>query len=240
MAVLHKLCAKYPHLSTVIGPCASLVAQLRESLACPDGPYELETRLGHSQSHGFATGVARETMDAIIEMMQSSPYVSGDDEWTECQDFLYTHNNIPHRTRVLYNTDDMSTQSTTIVKESIRKLDVGTNNGSDIRVSLKKEVEVPSPETCVATNLVRIKQQRRFKTLDKVWSFDFALVWSGRTKTEAEEMQCTKDPEFEIECELIDPAPYLAVHDDAYVATSLLLKMCDLLGPAKGDFWVKA
>ena len=228
---------RYPRLGETVQPCAELVAYLRESLSESDGACcELEARLGRVQDHRFCTGVTRQSMDAIIEMMQESSFVVGDDEWVEYQDFLYTIDNTPHRTRVSYSADDMQATPATIVKRPVHKVDILTGGEFDIRVAVKREITVPDPETCVATDRVRIKQHRRFKTRCGTWCFDFSLVWSGRTKTEAERKQCSSDPEFEIECELLKPTRYLALHDDAYVATSLLLKMCDLVEDGKHAF----
>lgn len=227
---------RYPRLGETIPQCAELVASLRESLSESDGVCELEARLGRVHEHRFCAGVTRKTMDTIIEMMQDSPFVVGDDEWVEHQDFLYTIDDTPHRTRVSYSADDMQATPTTIVKRPVQKVDILTGGEFDIRVAVKREISVPNPEMCVTTDRVRIKQHRRFKTRCGTWCFDFALVWSGRTKTEAERKQCSSDPEFEIECELLEPTRYLALHDDAYVATSLLLKMCDLVEDGKHPF----
>ena len=39
--------------------------------------------------------------------------------------------------------------------------------------------------------------------------FDFSMIWTGQTKTEAEKKQTNEDPIFEVACELIDgPQPF--------------------------------
>lgn len=222
---------RYPHLSASIPHVSKLVAMLRQNPDC-----ELEARFGVLNNRmRFETGVSREDIDRIIAMMQTSVHVYGSTGWTEEQDFFFesADGNL-HRTRVQYTSEDMQVRPHTIKKhnygnETFRVMCDDQKLGIDIRVSVKMEEPILRMQTCVKTNLVRLKQRRRFTTTDNIWAFDFAMLWSGTTKTEAEQMQASNDPQFEIECELIDPVKALAMHSDARIATSLLLKMCDLL-----------
>ena len=232
---VNKWCSRYPHLSPAICAVTPLVEKLR---AEPQA--ELEARLGFANEGGrFTTGVSREDMDRIIDMMQQSPHMIGDKEWTEEQDFFFDGaDGESHRTRVSYSSEDMQIRPQTIKKramgtETLRvKREDGVSVGMDMRASLKYEEPIVRMQTCVTTTLVRIKQRRRFTTSDGIWAFDFAMLWSGKTKTIAEQLQSSTDPQFEIECELIDATKALALCSDARIATSLLLKMCDLLPPS--------
>lgn len=83
----------------------------------------------------------------------------------------------------------------------------------DIRVSINSEVPAMNIPSGVNTDFVRIKQHKRFHivrdTDTQAWAFDFAMIWSGKTKTEAEISQNSEEPIFVIECELIDNKNYL-------------------------------
>lgn len=224
---------RYPHLSCAITPVAQMVAKLRD-----DPTLELEGRLGtiDSSSGRFVAGVSRAQIDRIIEMMQNSSHVHSDDEWVEEQDFFFRVENTHCRTRVRYDSQEMSLKTNTIEKTVIATHDIAIvphdegRERVDMRISLKQERPVFQLQSCVNTSLVRIKQRRRFTTLDNTWAFDFSMLWSGATKTEAESRQASLDPLFEVECELIDVERSISVNgDDNKIATSLLLKMCDLL-----------
>ena len=172
-------------------------------------------------------------------MMQASPHVTGDEEWNEEQDFFFTLNGTQYRTRVTYDSTTMQVKAHTIEKQNIDTQTFyvlrndGTRHDADIRLSLKTETPVLRLQPCVTTDMVRIKQRRRFTTSCGRWAFDFAIIWSGPNKTSAEEAQSQKDPMFEVECELLNAAETLAIQDDERIACSLLLKMHDLLSHEK-------
>lgn len=65
--------------------------------------------------------------------------------------------------------------------------------------------------------------------------FDFTLVWSAKTLSRAQKLQRFAEPEFELECECMDPGSYLQWEkDDVRVAAGLLLKLRDFLEPWGG------
>lgn len=233
-----RYCVKYPHIAPAIAKVACLVANLR---AQPNA--ELEARLGLIEPGGrFRAGISRQEIDRLIQMMEKSSHVKGEPEWVEEQDFLFSvSGKDSFRTRVRYTSDNLSVQPHTVCKDRLGDEDFrvvcesGLFKVPDIRISLKTEDPVLAVPTCTQTLLVRIKQRRRFVTADGCWAFDFAMSWSAPTKTEAESKQATSDPVFEVECELIDAEQVLASHTDSRIATSLLLKICDMLPPhAKG------
>ncbi len=228
---------KYPHISKSLDGVKNMVSILRKR---PD--LELEARLGIFNLNRFTSGVPRTEIERLIDMLQDSTHISCESkEWTEEQDFFYTFENVQYRTRVHYDASDMTLKSHTIKKENVAKFDIicqpEVDPKIDVRVSLKKEETVNNdPNICVGTSMVRIKQRKRFKTLCNRWAFDFSMSWSGQNKTDAEMKQSSEDPVFEIECELIDAKPYLAMHNDEYIACSLLLKVHDLLRYEKIEF----
>lgn len=225
---MNKLRAKYPDIECAVLAVEPIVKQLRANPSL-----ELEARFGViCPVRGFVAGVDRTTIDRIIDMMVKSPHVKGDKDWQEEQDFFFVRNGSQLRTRVTYDSALLSLQTTTIKKTAIATQNIGVDGGVNnmhIRVSLKKEEEITHVEPCVQTTLVRIKQRRRFTTASGVWAFDFSLTWSGTTKTDAEVSQSNDDPQFEVECELIQPDRELEARSDRAIALSLLLKMKDLL-----------
>ena len=232
---MSKWAQKYPHIGNCVDAVASIVQKLRSQ---PDA--ELEARFGVIRDR-FVPGVSRAEIDRIIAMMQTSPYVSGQDEWIEEQDFLYTHDGRQFRTRVNYDSVTMQVVPHTIEKrllglQDIAIMDSAQQGCGHVRVALKSESSISRVQPCVQTTMVRIKQRRRFVTNCGMWAFDFALLWSGRTKTEAEQMQSTTDPLFEVECELIDAQKMLAMHDNERIAASLLLKVHDLVPSLDSSF----
>lgn len=224
---------RYPYLSCAITPVAAMVEKLRT-----DPTLELEGRLGalDCSTGRFVAGVSRVQIDRIIEMMQTSSHMHGDDEWVEEQDFFFRVDHTNCRTRVRYDSQEMKLKTSTIEKIVVDTHDMAvvphddSRERVDLRISLKQERPIFQLQSCVNTSLVRIKQRRRFTTMDNKWAFDFSMLWSGTNKTEAETRQASIDPLFEVECELIDIERAVNTEsDNNRIATSLLLKLCDLL-----------
>lgn len=104
--------------------------------------------------------------------------------------------------------------------------------GYDVRVALSHEEQVlPNRVPNVAQpERVAIRQRRRFAA--GAWAVDLTMVWSGRTKEEAEQRQRRSAPEYHVEVECIDPVGYLDSHDDDIdVAASALMRIVDLVDP---------
>lgn len=227
---------KYPAVADCIEPIANVVKLLRN---CPEDG-ELEARFGTIHDKRFASGVPRSEIERILDMFQQSRFVQGDTEWIEEQDFFFEVDGTSYRTRVVYNVEDMVVVPTTIIKTNVMYENIRLAEpipGFDVRIALKREQPVSKRiDQCVSTTCVRIKQRRRFTTICGNWAFDFGMVWSGTTKTEAETKQSSVDPIFEIECELVNKKQILATRDDRTIATSILLKMHDLVDQKNAVF----
>lgn len=206
-----------------------LVRKLREH---PE--YELEARLCFQMNGRMQSGVSRDMMDRIVSMMQKSHYVTGDDEWKEEEDMFYTYGSRPFRTRVQYDTENMTITTHTVEKRLVQDSDFITDSLHDdlpivIRVSLKSENVVHNVPVAANPSFVRIKQRRRFVTQNKAWAFDLSMTWSGKTRSDAETSQMSDEPTYEIECELINPTDLLRNKSDKHIAASILLKMLDFM-----------
>ena len=215
-----------------------LVHMLREN---PD--WELEARFGRIDQAGrFLPGVRRDTMDRLIKMMQSSSHVKGEGAWTEMHDFFYNLKGENVRTRVVFDSNRMTTvlatERTEKVESHLFSHNTPSSHPMDLRVGIKTETPVDSVPASVSPHHVRIKQSRRFWYGG--WAFDFSMTWSGSSKTEAEQRQASSDlPSFEVEVELVDRKEYFQTKTDQYLAASLLMKMHDLVdSPSTSSFQV--
>lgn len=229
------------HVSDCVPQVERLVHLLRENQ-----DWELEARFGRIERGRFLPGVRRQTMDRLIKMMQSSSYFTEEEKgWTEMHDFFYRDERGRNvRTRVLFDPNRMTTVLQTAVTEKMESYLLSHNTPSphpmDVRVGLKTETPVDSASShpSVSPHHVRIKQHRRFRY--EGWAFDFSITWSGSTKTEAEQRQASSDPpQYEVEVELVDREAYFQTRTDQYLASSLLLKMHDLVdSPSTSSFRV--
>ena len=105
------------------------------------------------------------------------------------------------------------------------------------RISASVETELTQDliPVAVVSDLVRIKQRKTFylksEGIDEAtFAFDVTIVFTGKTKTEAEEAQKSNiNPSFEIEIECLQPQKYLEMCDgDGFcLAMSILAKLLD-------------
>lgn len=110
-------------------------------------------------------------------------------------------------------------------------------DGFDARVAASLERAIPAEllPIAVAPERVRIKQRKRFFLSSlgvdsEAFSFDLSIVYSGRTKSEAEQRQSAQQsPSFEVEVECLQPQEYLKSSggNDVMLALSLILKCHD-------------
>jgi hypothetical protein len=129
----------------------------------------------------------------------------------------------------------------TLLREHISKCNLehvvlARNEGGEEACKIVRAREAPLtdvPNACIPTH-VRVKQRKRYLDVrdgNTVWSYELARTWSATTRTAVEHLQQNSEPRYEVEVELIDSTgAYLEAHDDAEVATSLLMKAALLLG----------
>lgn len=224
--MMRKVKEKYPHLSETCFEVCKLIDVMRQDKNVDQ--IELEARLGKIENNKFINGITRSKMDNIIQIMQHSSSMYVLQEWQEEHDIFFMFENSEYRSRVQFNSDLMTISSNTIKKVNLGKLDIHASEGEDMRISLKKEIPIHIENIPHAVNpsYVRIKQRKSFKCENSDWRFDFTLSWEGKTKDDAEIKQQTCEPTFEFECELTNHN-ILQKKSNEYIATSLLLKMCD-------------
>jgi hypothetical protein len=232
------------HLVRAMPPIVALVRALRQKLAMyaeTNTEHELEARFGTRSGGRWVNGVSREFWERVFELLR------GGDCWTEVVDGTWKHyhdyfyalqNGLQVRTSTAFDVNRETIEVVHVNKvkcctEELHVLEPTCNNSDepvfDIRVSLSTETAVDTHELpeSVSPSLVRLKQRVSFAY--RCWRFDMTKVWSGASRVQAETKQKTEEPVYEIELECASPASYLHDRSDAYVALSLLLKMCDFL-----------
>ncbi len=213
-------------LNVAVSAVTPLVTRFR------DTPHaELEVRFGRvdAATGAWTTGVSETSFNEIITML--SKYQLWDDTssgWCDSHDFMYTANGAPVRTTTQLDT---SLQLSHVSKQRIDMVQLQLRGLGHARVALKTETAVCArtlPET-VNPHLVRIKKRRSF--VRGAWRFDLTRVWRGATRSAAEQAQSSGATVFEVEVEFVPPADYWddANHTSTYVATSLLMKMVDVM-----------
>lgn len=213
------------------------------AIARADDRVELETRIGVCRGLGFKSGIARDHMDQLIELMdehaleRDSTLRCLDREWVETEDYIFVDEAGRRlRTRVTYGNEGMS--ATTVHKRKLRDVTLRTRRAA-IRVSASLEDEIVASSSgaslpvAVRPSHVRIKQTRRFACTNSPFIVSCFMVWEGSSFEEAERQQASDEPTFEVECELSQHdetrRSYLMKHSDRYVARSLLCKTMDLM-----------
>lgn len=97
-----------------------------------------------------------------------------------------------------------------------------------LNVRLSHSLELPTDPPCAAALWVRLRRRKSFYY--KQWRFDFSYIFEGATYQAAR-----KQPlKHEIEVECIDPRPPPGL-DYRYMATSLMMKLQDLVTPNGTD-----
>lgn len=200
----------------------------------------------------FKPSISRKKMDDTLRYVETNALLRSLD-WSEHMDvFFELSPGRTARTRVEYDVHDLVTSASTCVKRKVEEVIVRTgcfDEGADLELALRVVLSTETPVDASAvpvlapsTQCVRLQQRRRFlhssgrapardDAQGASWAFDFNLTWQATTKSEAEEMQQSQEPRFEMEIELLD-RQYMLAHDDQYVAHSLLLKALDFLAPS--------
>jgi len=215
-----------------------LVLQVRKNPAL-----ELEVRLGKIVSDRFNPGVDATFFEALRVELEACNEVYTSETWKEEMDVFFQTDSKEMRTRVSYPSHIMSVKSTTIQKKRVVNVDFTTDAEYDLRVALSEEIPVTDVAAIVLPTAVRLKHVKRYyyrhgDVETNTWCFELSKTWTAPSRTEAEDKQYNDIPVYEIECELTDTREYVSTHSDKYIATSLMMKACDLLGNANANYKV--
>jgi hypothetical protein len=219
-----------------------MMQRLRSSLQRDGETYELEARMGLLGDTSFVPGINSECMRQIEAMLTS--YDGWDrvtQGWVYSQDYFYRVDGKQFRTSTTF--DHANVASTHMYKTVLEQRDlrhVPLHSSAvlahlhkipvvaDVRVSLAMESPVAELPQLVKPYMLRFKQRRSFHV--RGWRYDLTKTWQASSRKEMEAKQ-QQPPVCEVEVECEDPVGCFAkpYHTDEYMATSLLLKMLDML-----------
>lgn len=212
-------------LVVAVAAVTPLVSRFREV------PYaELEVQLGCSRDDGsWDPGVSEDTFNEILTMFLDYDGWDSVSEWSDIHDYMF---NLEDGTCVCTSVVlDRCIHPSHIVKQRVEMVELRVRNHGRARVSVNKEVPWCSktlPET-VTPHHVRMKKRRSF--VRGPWRFFLTRVWQGGSRSMAEEAQSRGVCGYEVEVNFLPDMEYWdnARHTFTYVATSLLMKMVDVL-----------
>ena len=230
-------------LHAAVQSVAPLFGRMRKALAeGENGQYELEARVGLLSADRFVPGINAECMRQIEAMLSS---FTGWDRctqgWVYTHDYFYRVDGKQYRTSTTFGGASISTvhmYKTVLEQQDLQHVPLHSTAVlghlckvpvvADVRISLAVESPVAELPSLVTPFMLRFKQRRSFHI--RGWRYDLTKTWQASSRKEMEAKQA-QEPVCEVEVECEDPASCLAkpYHTDEYMATSLLLKMLDVL-----------
>lgn len=203
-----------------------IVSKFKEMKKKNNSGAEFEARLGYYKGN-FVTDVGEAFFERVKKLLEESEYVTQTDV-VEYHDYIYLHNNIKLRTRVIFDTMGMNMLKQTITKQRIRDVTFKEYGQPElcVRIQLSEENKyIGNLPGVVDTDYVRIVQ--RYSYTVGSWRYDFSRVSQGKTRMEAEENKRLSNFQHEIECELIDN-DYINTKSASHIAKSILHKMTNI------------
>lgn len=165
---------------------------------------------------------SEEEFEGLLDQLRSTRY-SSVRHWRESVSYFYKDGERQLRSQVATDTDDLVATTTHVEKERVAIFEM---DGAKLCLSLEKKAKPPKRVVC--THLVRILQRTSFvydRAGSPAWRIDLSRVWQATGLTEAQKLQRTGVPRYEVEIELLPNSTYLASSSDARVLRSFELKM---------------
>jgi hypothetical protein len=211
-------------LTAAVGEMTPLVDTFREL----DGAM-LVIRLGNEGKSVWSPGVGSSVFNEIYDAMSNYEGWDRAGEWEDFHEYTYTVGITPVVTSVRLSKELSLTH---VVKHCVTTMEMKLLNHGRARVSVKinKAVDPAIIPDTVTPSRVKIKKQKTFRR--HPWNFVFTKVWSGANRTEAELEQSRGKLVHNIEVGFNPDPSYWdsPTHSSTYVATSMLMKMVDVLG----------
>ena len=227
-------------LSPIIEKCRHLDLPEPDVVTCKcgrqeriNGP-EIECRFGFTKNKSFKPGIQKELFMKILEKLSKCPQLTKvNKDWDYVRRFYVTHNNTTLRTSIsLWRCCDF--MSTNCVEKKVEnQLHFGPTYNSPGVARIAFAIEQKPDERqnfpfISNTSIVRLMLRKSFKY--KCFEWVFSIVYSGTTRSEAEQkMKDDQDPNFEIEIEIDTLHPYFSENDNLYISRSMFLKIQDLM-----------
>lgn len=227
-------------LANVIEPTMSIVAHFRELVllyADQTTQIKLKAQFGNYGLSGtWSNGVTVTDWKHVLQMFTGCVHWTEPNEpdWKHMHDYFYE---LPDKRKV-HTTSSFETMGDLILdvqhytQTNVDELTIAAPNSSNIRLVLSNETTVTATELpeIVMPSKMCIRMRRSF--VYKFWRFDLTKRWVGASRLLAERAQQLDVAKYEIELECISPLEYLRITPNNYIATSLLLKINDLLPPS--------
>ena len=236
-------------LVDVIQPTMSIVAHFRQLVllyADQTTQIKLKAQFGNYGLSGtWSNGVTAMYWKHVLQMFTECVHWTepNEPEWKHIHDYFYelADKRKVHTTSIFETMGDPILDVQHCTQNNVDELTIATPNSYNIRVMLSNETTVTSTELpeIVVPSKVCIRMRRSF--VYKFWRFDLTKRWVGASRILAERAQQHDVTEYEIELECISPLEYLRITPNNYIATSLLLKISDLLPPSleKMDVFIR-
>lgn len=212
-----------------------LTAAVSEMTPLVDTFRELEDarlviRLGNEGKSEWSPGVGDSVFNEIYDAMTNYEGWGHVGEWEDFHEYTYTVGATPVVTSVHLSKELTLSHA---VKHCVTTMEMKLLNHGRARgfVKVNKVVDPGIIPDTVTPSRVKIKKQKTFTR--HPWNFVFTKVWSGATRTDAELEQSRGKLVHNVEVVFIPDPSYWdsPTHSSTYVATSMLMKMVDVLSP---------
>lgn len=226
-------------LSPIIEKCRKLPKPECEIVTCScgreerlDGP-ELECRFGITKNKNFIPGIPRDIFMKILAKLQKCPQLTQvNEDWDYIRRFYVTHEKKTLRTSVTLWACCQKLTTNCVHKCVENQIHFSQHSSNGIaRVAMAMEKKPDDKHTfpfILNTDIVRIMLRKTFKY--KCFTWIFSIVYSGKSRSEAEEkMKDDKDANFEIELEADTTHSYFQENDNLYISKSIFMKIQDIL-----------
>ena len=180
---------------------------------------ELEARVGSRRPKGgYTPGISAAMHDSICDVLNTFHEWEATYEHSR-HDFFYPQGRLSVR--------PSDTQPECVAKVSRAVFDTEIKE-FHVRVACASEVPVDPKDLSDQPTFVRVKHIRSWKTRSG-WRYDLSRVTTGANLTEAQQRRNLNQTTYEFEIELEEVDAYLNKHSNEYVASSMRLKLEDIL-----------
>jgi hypothetical protein len=177
----------------------------------------------------WRTGITDDSFNEILTMFLAYRAWDSASEWRDYHEYLYElKDGTQVRTSVHFDT---FAQISHVVPSCVDTLNlqVRTHLRPQVVVGTQTPISIKHLPDMVLPHLVRIIKRRSFTR--GPWCFDMCYVWAGVSRSVAEELQSRGNGSYEINIRFTPDPDYWenGRHTDTYVATSLLMKMVNVM-----------
>jgi len=183
----------------------------------------------HSTLSIHLTNVGESVFDTTYTMLVHYPQWDTPPALEHRHLYRYLIDDTPVCTDVGISHRGVSIQHVTVEPETSVYLHMRNHGRACASVVTKTRVDESLVPSVLSPDSVAMTSQYVF--LKHPWMFVMSRTWTGESRTEAEMAQAKGDPEYKISVRFVPGAGYWDVqhHTSTYVATSMLMKLVDLV-----------